>query len=72
MSFDINKTVCVVFNPSASRNIFSRNFSSFAASYSALKFMNQFTYFGNIITQNMRDNVDMTTLLGRLSACLPD
>jgi len=49
----------MVFNPSVSRKIIRRNFPSFTASYYALKFMNQFKYLDNIITQSMRDTVDI-------------
>ena len=50
MSFNTNKTVCIVFNPSVSCKVISHNFPSFTAGNTALKFVNQFKYLGNIIT----------------------
>ena len=59
MSFNTNKTVCMVFSPSVSRKVVSHNFPSFTAGNTALKFVNQFKYLGNILTQNLRDDVDI-------------
>ena len=56
MSFNTSKTECMVFNPSVSRKIVSRNFSVFTFCNSALKFVSKFKYLGNIITDDMQDD----------------
>ena len=52
MSFNTRKTVCMVFNPSVSRKIVSRDFPVFTVGNTALKFVSKFKYLGNIITDD--------------------
>ena len=61
MSFNTNKTVCIVFNLCVSCKVISRNFPSFTAGIVLLwnLWINQFKYIGNIITQNIRDDADI-------------
>ena len=55
MSFNTSKTVCMVFNPSVSRKIVSRNFPVFTVSNTASKFVSKFKYLCNIITDDLHD-----------------
>ena len=59
MSFNTSKTVSMVFNPSVSRKIVSRNFPVFTVGNTALKFVSKFKYLGNIITDDLQDDADI-------------
>jgi len=59
MSFNTSKTLCMVFNPSVSRKIVSRNFPVFTVGNTTLKFVSKFKYLGNIITVDLQDDADI-------------
>ena len=54
MSFNTSKTLCMVFNPSV-----SRNFPVFTVGNTTLKFVSKFKYLGNIITDDLQDDADI-------------
>ena len=59
MSCNVNKTVCMVFNPKNRNNIVSKNFPQFTMGNMPLQFVPEFKYLGHVITNDCSDDKDI-------------
>ena len=59
LSFNINKTVCMIFDPYKSCKIVNSSFPHFTLSGAKLEFVDQFKYLGHIIDKKLSDNADI-------------
>jgi hypothetical protein len=59
MVCNVNKTVCMVFEPKNRSMIIANSFPSFKIGLAELKFVNTFKYLGHYITYNLSDNFDI-------------
>ena len=59
MTFNIRKTVCMVFNPSCRSKCIADSFPAFTLSGSSLAFVQQFKYLGHIVENTFSDDSDV-------------
>ena len=59
LSCNVNKTVCMVFNPNKRDRIITSNFPCFKIGSSSLKFVDKFKYLGHFITSDLSDDADI-------------
>jgi len=59
MTFNVNKTVCMIFKPVNSRYAICDIFSAFNASGQLLSFVIQYKYLGHVIRNDLCDDKDV-------------
>ena len=59
LSCNVNKTVCMVFNPNKRDRIITSKFPCFTVGNSSLKFVDKFKYLGHVITSDLSDDADI-------------
>ena len=59
MTFNIQKTVCMVFNPSCRSKCIADSFPAFTLSGSSLAFVQQFKYLGHVVENTFSDDSDV-------------
>ena len=59
MTFNVSKTVCMVFKPANSRYIICDNFPAFSTSGQSLAFVTQFKYLGHVVCNDQCDDEDI-------------
>lgn len=59
MLCNVDKTVCMIFNPKCKRLIVATEFPSFTQNDSPLQFVKEFKYLGHIINNELSDNNDV-------------
>jgi hypothetical protein len=59
MTCNVDKTVCMVFNPKCKRMIVVTDFPCFTINGSVLQYVNNFKYLGHIINNSLNDNDDV-------------
>jgi hypothetical protein len=59
MSFNIKKTVCMIFNPRCRRKIICSDFPAFSVDSNELQTVSEFKYLGHIISSDCRDDIDI-------------
>jgi len=58
LSCNVNKTVCMVFNPNKRDRIITSKFPCFTVGNCSFKFVDKFKYLGHVITSDLSDDAD--------------
>jgi len=56
---NVNKTVCMVFNPKEKFKVVCNNFPCFSADGKTIQFVTEFKYLGHVITCFLSDDKDL-------------
>jgi hypothetical protein len=59
MTFNVSKTVCMIFKPMNSQYIICDNFPAFSTNGQTLAFVTQFKYLGHVVCNDQSDNEDI-------------